>query len=142
MNGCDYLKRVGEVVKTLQIIGAKIEYCHQKADGTPGVSYGDEPRGNHESLEAPFVKWVYRAMEWESRADEQLKVLDSMKEEAVRLIKTVPDMTQQIVLVQRYVEAKSWSRVAEAVGYSKTHVFRLHDDAMTFLAGVEAKDGS
>ncbi len=142
MNGCEYLKRVGEVVRTLQIIGRKIDFCHQRADSTPDTSFSDEPRTPSESPEAPFVKWVYRALEWEKRADEQLAILDSMKEETTRLISLIPDVSKQMVLVSRYVEAKTWSQVADSVGYSKTHVMRLHEESMDFLEGVEAKVGT
>lgn len=144
MNGAEYLRKVGDAIKEIQALDRKIALCRMKADATPDTSFSDEPRGtsNGGSREAPFVRWVYKALELEGKCGAKAAELDSMKEETVRLIGLIPDATKQMVLAERYVEAKSWSEIASDVGYSKTHVYRLHEECMWELERVEAKDGS
>ena len=37
---------------------------------------------------------------------------------------------------EKYINLKSWGEVAEAVGYSKRHVQRIHDDALDLVKDV------
>ena len=89
------------------------------------------------SLEAPFVRWIYKAIELEESAQIHIDRLESMKRRTADIINRLPDAKLRRVLFERYVLAKTWKEVGDSMGYSRSHVFRLHDEAMAEVDGMD-----
>lgn len=68
------------------------------------------------------------------------KALD-LAEEIQDVIEAVPDMEEQRLLRLRYINGMKWEEVADAMGYSVQHIFRLHGDALISAEGFR-KDES
>ncbi|WP_407386306.1 hypothetical protein [Ruminococcus sp.] len=70
------------------------------------------------------------------------EALKEAETEALRIRQKVYNVISSIkgeagsVLYEKYINLKSWGEVAEAVGYSKRHVQRIHDDALDLVKDV------
>ena len=60
-----------------------------------------------------------------------IRALEDLKLEAIAVVGLVDDPIQRDVLWEYYIRAaKSWEAAAEALGYSRQHVTRLHGKAL------------
>lgn len=62
----------------------------------------------------------------DSKVDEQI----DMKAEILKTIMQLEDRTYRILLMEYYVEMKTWEQVAVDMNYSYMHVTRLHGYAL------------
>lgn len=91
-------------------------------DGTPRGS------GTSRSVEEKAIRLADKALEWKTAELEAIQ----LRQEIFDVINTVPDEMGD-VLYERYINLKSWSEVAKAVGYSKSRTHTLHRKALAFL---------
>ena len=91
-------------------------------DGTPRGS------GTSRSVEKKAIRLADKALEWKTAELEAIQ----LRQEIFDVINTVPDEMGD-VLYERYINLKSWSEVAKAVGYSKSRTHTLHRKALAFL---------
>lgn len=134
MDKKEYLSRY----HNLQLrIGKKNEYiafCRERADSIPGPSYGEKIGSNpNRNTEAPFEKWIIRALD----AEDELKDLEEKaklaKQEIETVISKLEDETLQMILVYRYIDWMTWSEIAAKVYYSDKTIRRKHDLAIDML---------
>lgn len=61
----------------------------------------------------------------------QLQRLSDMRMIAMNLINIVIDDERKTILQYRYIQCMDWDAIAKAFPYSKRHVIRLHNEALT-----------
>jgi len=106
---------------------------------TPTLS--DMPRSsspNPQRMETLMCKIV----DMEDDIARDADALADIRVEIALLICKVPDATQQQILRERYLNYKAWREIAEMTGYSKAHVYRLHDTAVAYLNTIIAADNN
>lgn len=62
----------------------------------------------------------------DSKVDEQIE----LKAEILRTIMKLDDRRQRLVLMEYYIEMKTWEQVAVDLNYSYMHITRLHGYAL------------
>ena len=62
----------------------------------------------------------------DSKVDEQIE----LKAEILRTIMQLDDRRQRLVLMEYYIEMKTWEQVAVDLNYSYMHITRLHGYAL------------
>ena len=80
--------------------------------------------------EDTFIRWSETQREIE-QMELKLRNIDTATDEIIRKIE---NSDEYVVLFCRYIRRLPWSEVANVVGYSSQHVYRLHAD------GVKACD--
>lgn len=73
---------------------------------------------------------LLRIAEFEERIDAEIDLLIKKREEIRHGIEAVPDPVQREVLTRRYLRFQKWGAIARATGYSKRHVYRIHNEAV------------
>lgn len=131
MDAREFLERGRRL--NLQIIShrAIIDQLHALADGTPGANLDEPPsKPSGGGKTAPFVKWVYKAIEWEKKVDGEMSDLIGIQQEIADAVSAIGDPSLQTVLILRYVSCEPWGEVAKRMSFSMSHVYRLHDRAV------------
>lgn len=64
------------------------------------------------------------------------KELDRVRSEILRTVNRVPDGLCRIVLIERYLNVKSFERVAVDNNISIRNVWRIHGRALRFVEGI------
>lgn len=82
--------------------------------------------GPKDRLEETFT----RIDELERKINARIDEVVSMKQEAFDLIKKVPDLDQQNVLIARYVQGERWEKIAVDMNFAIAQVYRLHGKAL------------
>lgn len=60
----------------------------------------------------------------------EIDEMRSLQEEAREIINSLGDSLFIALLTHRYINGRSWNYVAEAIGYSLQHTFRIHGRAL------------
>lgn len=133
MDKISYLCRYHNLIVKIEKKKEYIAFCNERAGSIPGPSYGERINNPSPSHDAPFVKWVYRAID----AEEELKRLEDKAKNAKQEIETaiakLEDETLQMILIYRYIDWLTWSEIATRVYYSDKTVRRKHDLAIGLL---------
>ena len=60
--------------------------------------------------------------------------LIDLKQTAFNIIKRIPDLDQQNILIARYIQLKKWEDISEELNYSMQWVFELHGKSLLAFA--------
>ena len=71
-----------------------------------------------------------RLVELESLVDAKIDEQIAMKSEILQTIMKLSDRRQRLVLMEYYVEMKTWEQVAVDLNYSYMHITRIHGYAL------------
>ena len=116
-------------------INRKIHEIHllrQRAEGMNGSGVNDMPRTvspDRSKMEGT----VFKIMALEQDIQETQAEYDALIAGMEARIKAVKDSDARDLLRKRYLEFLPWSEIMKEMGYSKSHVFRLHSDAVKSL---------
>jgi len=133
-----YLCRYHNLLEKIQKKKEYIAFCHERAGSIPGPQYGERINNPSPSYEAPFVKWIYRAID----AEDELKDLEAKAELAKQEIETsiskIGDEDLQMILIYRYIDWLSWIEIANKIYCSLASVYRKHNEALEKLIVPES----
>lgn len=111
-----------------------IRFCDERAQVVPGPTYGERIGSNPSpSLDAPFVRWVYRRIEAEKDVqalEEEAKKVKTTIEEAVAKLDN-PEFQQ--IMIYHYIDWLTWEEIATKTYSSKSTVRRHHSEALEIL---------
>ena len=116
-------------------INRKIHEIHllrQRAEGMNGSGINDMPRTvspDRSKMEGT----VFKIMALEQDIQETQAEYDALIAGMEARINAVQDGDARDLLRKRYLEFLPWSEIMKEMGYSKSHVFRLHSDAVKSL---------
>jgi len=134
MDKKEYLSRY----HNLQLrIGKKKEYiafCRERADSIPGPCYGERVGTNpNRNTEAPFEKWILRALDAEHELKDLEAKAEKVKSEIESSIAKLEDETMQMILVYRYIDWLTWIEISNKIYCSLASVYRNHREAIEKL---------
>ena len=116
-------------------INRKIHEIHllrQRAEGMNGSGISNMPRTvspDHSKMEGT----VFKIMALEQDIKDTQQEYDALIADMETRINAVQDGDARDLLRKRYLEFLPWSEIMKEMGYSKSHVFRLHSTAVTPL---------
>ena len=82
--------------------------------------------GPKNALENTMLKIV----DLEKQIDDRIDELVSMKADAEKRVRALPDLDQQTVLLARYVQGLKWDRISLELNFSISQVYKLHGQAL------------
>lgn len=90
--------------------------------------------GGGNSSERAMVAYADKAAEYAALIEGKIRELVSIKLEIIHAVERVDDPTLRALLVARYINFKTWGRIARGFHVEKRYIFKLHNKA---LAEVE-----
>lgn len=124
MDAKKYLSRAFELNRDLRFKERQLD----RIKGTVPYSspkYGDvkiDTNIRQSAVEHTAIRFVVLSDEIKETAEK----LASLMKEIDRTIKKVGNSEVEAVLEMRYLSFMSWEEIAESLGYSVSHIFRLH----------------
>ena len=73
---------------------------------------------------------IIKMVDLENEINDDIDRLIDLKRSIIGIIQKLTDAEQQSVLELRYVNCMSWQQICTEMGYSRPHVFRIHNQAM------------
>ena len=128
MTAKQYLNRVRRIDKEIEALLRLVQRTRESLE---------KVTQNYDSDGAQSTKNPHkydRLVELEALVDQKVEEQIQMKAETLCTIMQLDDRRQRIVLMEYYVEMKTWEQVAVDMNYSYMHITRLHGYA---LKGVQ-----
>lgn len=142
MNAKEYLNQVYKIDRRINMTLAKAEKLRASLYGRSSQS--DNTGGQH-SGEDSLGKAVCKVVEYEQKADRLIDTLIDKRLEIENAILSVEDSVQREILERRYLLFQRWETyydkgreeyikgIADEMGYSLQHMYRLHGLALKNL---------
>ena len=90
--------------------------------GVNHVSGGTSCERHGNGVENAYI----RVLAYDEKINAEIDKLSRKREEIEKVIDRIPDKTEREILSRRYLLFQKWDKIAEDMGYSKRHVFRIH----------------
>ena len=82
--------------------------------------------------EAKILKYI----EYAEKINERIDKLVDVREEILSAIAQIKSSTLRSILTMRYIEFKSWERIADNLSYSRRQVERLNGQALLVISKI------
>lgn len=96
-----------------------------------GVSYENSGGSSPNHSTDAMGKAVCKVIDFEKEADVLIDQLITLKIEIEHTISTISDRRYRKLLERRYLFFESFETIAATMNYSKKHIYRLHDEAIS-----------
>jgi hypothetical protein len=98
-------------------------------------NYGGSGGGTHQTGDKLGAA-VAHLVDAESRVSDELEVLEATEREVIGTIDKITDGTLHTLLYERYINGKTWERIAVALNYSYRQTTRMHGAALIAVKHV------
>ena len=140
----EYLSRYHYTELKIKRLQEEVNEYIRLANSIPGCNFDAIRVDGTKSLDAPFVKWIHKALDNEQLIGELKKQLPVIKGEIISIIDELEDSQLKRVLIHRYIDWLSWSEIAKKLYFSSSKIRRMHDKALeeiTILSKGKGEQG-
>lgn len=129
----EYLMKAYRLDKLIQIDKDEIDRlrvlstCYGGADNSEKVQISPK-------LEAKYTKYVEELADKEAKLRERILENEKILFNISNAIHTLEDNLEIEILMYRYVKYLSFYQIAESTNYSRSKVYRIHDEALEKLS--------
>ena len=131
MTAKEYLQQYAEAVRAVRRLQFEYQEELYLIDNVRSTLGGDgTPRSNaiSKSVEEKAIRLADKALELKQAELDAIRI----RQEVFDAISEIPEEKGD-VLYERYINLKSWSEVAKAVGYSKSRTHDIHNEALQLV---------
>jgi len=129
-----YLSRYHYLELDLKHMQDEIKEYERLANSIPGMNFDAIRVDGTRSLDAPFTKWIHKALEKKLQIADLEKQLQIIKCEIISVIDKLGDIEHKKLLIYRYIDWESWNVIANKMYISRSTVKRWH---LTALSGIQ-----
>ena len=133
MTAKEYLSQVYKLDHKIYLMKLEVEEYHRLASSIPGQDFTRERVQTTRNLDAPFTKWIYKAIEKEEQIKKKMEELFRVKTEVMSVIDNIENDNLRVVLKLRYIDSLSWGEIAEKIYASDKTVRRWHNQALELV---------
>jgi DNA-directed RNA polymerase specialized sigma subunit len=133
MNAKEYLSRYHETEIKINKLQQMVDEYIRLANSIPGINFDAIRVDGTKSLQAPFEKWILRALNDEAVIIELKRKLPIIKGEIIAVIDELEDKELRKLLIYRYLDWSSWQEIADKMFVSISTLKRWHLKALDLL---------
>ena len=131
MNVKEYLSRYQETKDKIEKLEQIVAEYIRLANTIPGINFDQVRIDGTKSLQAPFEKWILRALDDEILIESLKKDLPKIKCEILASIDGLDVEEERKLLIFRYIDCLSWKDIAEKLFVSSSTLKRWHNYALS-----------
>jgi DNA-directed RNA polymerase specialized sigma24 family protein len=133
MNAKEYLSRYHETEIKINKLQQMVDEYIRLANSIPGINFDAIRVDGTKNLQAPFEKWILRALNDEAVIIELKLILPTIKGEIIAVIDELEDKELRKLLIYRYLDWSSWQEIADKMFVSISTIKRWHKTALELL---------
>lgn len=131
MTGREYMETIQRVRREVRLLREQIERDSVLAQGVTAIRY-DRDRVQTSPIADRMGDIVAHIVETTETLYNRIALLQGLEEDARRLLINLEEDNER-VLVYRYMDDMNWVSIAERMGYSEKHIFKIWDKALIEL---------
>ena len=124
MTAKQYLNRVRRIDEEIEVLLCQVQRTRERLESVTQNYDSDGATGTKDPHKYD------RLVELESLIDTKIDEQIALKAEILKTITQLSDRRQRLVLMEYYVEMKTWEQVAVDLNYSYMHITRIHGFAL------------
>lgn len=134
MTSKEYLMQIYNLDHKIYMMRLEVEQYRRLADTIPGGNY-DKPfvKPSNRNTEAPFVKWVNKALDKEKEIEKEIERLNNLVLEISLVIDSLENINYRILLRLRYIDSKTIEEIAEEMHYALPTIKKWHREAVELI---------
>lgn len=95
-------------------------------------TYSDMPHSSTRNAH-PMENVITKALALEEQLEQDRFEFKQLQAEIREVISRIPVLNIQMVMDLRYVVCLNWTDIAQAMGYTERHIYRLHEMGLTMV---------
>lgn len=136
MTAKEYLSQGYRLEQIIKLIKMDIEYWQDLASSVSSPGF-EEHFNATRNTDAPFVKQIYKMMEYQDLLTEKLELHMNLKREMQKAIEEMSNQDERLVLEFRYIKNLTWPRIADIMYVDESTVRRWHNKALNHFVVPE-----
>lgn len=136
MTAKEYLSQGYRLEQIIKLIKMDIEYWQDLASSVSFPGF-EEHFNATRNTDAPFVKQIYKMMEYQDLLTEKLELHMNLKREMQKAIESMSNQDERLVLEFRYIKNLTWPRIADLMYVDESTVRRWHNKALNHFVVPE-----
>ena len=136
MTAKEYLSQGYRLEQIIKLIKMDIEYWQDLASSVSSPGF-EEHFNATRNTDAPFVKQIYKMMEYQDLLTEKLELHMNLKREMQKAIEEMSNQDERLVLELRYIKNLTWPRIADLMYVDESTVRRWHNKALNHFVVPE-----
>ena len=134
MTSKEYLMQIYNLDHKIYMMQLEADEYRRLADVIPGGN-STKPllKPSNRNTEAPFVKWINKAIDKKKEIEKEIERLNNLKVEVTSVISQIDNGNYRMVLMLRYLKSMKIEEIAETMHYSIPSVKRWHREALEVL---------
>ena len=136
MTAKEYLSQGYRLEQIIKLIKMDIEYWQDLASSVSSPGF-EEHFNATRNTDAPFVKQIYKMMEYQDLLTEKLELHMNLKREMQKAIEEMSNQDERLVLEFRYIKNLTWPRIADLMYVDESTVRRWHNEALNHFVVPE-----
>ena len=134
-----YLHQARSLEQTLA--WKKEQIAALRAMTTDAAKLSDMPRSDSPNLQR-MEMLVCKITDLEREVEGDCVELEATRIDTALAILKLSNVQHQQLITERYLLSRDWKGIADTMGYSMSHVFRLHEDALCSMQALLTKEGT
>lgn len=130
MTAKEYLSQVYKLDHKIYLMQLEVEEYRRLASSIPGQDFTRERVDHTPSYEAPFVKWIMKAIDKEEQIKKKMAELTELKAKVMSVIDEVQNDNLRMVLKLRYINSMGFPDIADKLYASESTIKRWHREAL------------
>ena len=132
MTAKEYLGQAYRLNEKINVKQREIDTLRRLATNLSSPTLGDKVTTNCPT-EAPFVRSINTLVDMEKEIADNIDKFIALRVQIGRVINSVPDDNERLVLHMRYLDGFSWERIAEELSAGISTVRRWHSRGLQHL---------
>lgn len=130
MKAQDYLKKAHRLYELIESLKDELAELRVLADAIAAPVLSDLPKAPSRSTDPPYVRYVMKIVELESKIEEEIENYLTIKDEIRNVINEVLDNEERLLLRYRYINFLEWDDIAEKMHVTTRTAHRIHGAAL------------
>ena len=130
MTAKEYLSQVGKIQNRIKCLSEQVQFMRDAAECVSSV-ISDMPRSPNRNI-SRMENSVIRIVDLEDRLQAEFDLLTEINQ----TISSLPDPTEQGVLIKRYLNHLRWDEIASDLDVSNRRALQIHQSALDSVDAI------
>lgn len=130
MTAEEYLSQAYKVAEQIKDKRERIANLEELMKSLLAIDYSKDKVQTSQQTDAPFVSQIAKIDELKEEINQSLAKLCDLQFEISHAIDAVEDVTCRLFLSKRYLLMKTMDEIADDMGYSTGHIYRIQEKAL------------
>lgn len=134
-----FLNRLGRISRRMKLKREQVQALHELATSAT-AQISDMLRSDSPNLQR-LETLVCKIADLDAEIQQESVEMEAVRLETALMICRLHDPAYQRILTLRYIDNRKWNEIMDELGYSRSRIFEMHEDALCAMEKLLAESG-